>query len=102
MKAVKVVYTVKAEYAEKNAENINGVMNELRRIDHPGLKYSAFRMEDKKSFVHFVLVNDEEAEKMLTNLDSFKKFQAELKASRPEVPPGVEPLLLVGCSYDLF
>lgn len=102
MKAVKVAYTVKAGYADKNVENINRVMGDLRRLDNPGLKYSAFQLEDKRSFVHFVLVNNEDAEKMLTDLDSFKKFRAELKASLPEVSPTVETLTLVGSSFTFF
>lgn len=102
MKVIKVQYTVRSEYAKKNSENIVRVMADLRKANNPDLKYSSFLQDDKKSFVHFVISNDEEAEKLLSELGSFKTFQAELKASDPEVPPKVENLSLVGSSYELF
>ena len=102
MKAVKVEYTVRSEYAATNAENISQVMRDLRKINPSGLQYSSFLKEDKKSFVHFVMAKDEEAEKVLTDLPSFKNFQAALKASNPETPPKVEKLALVGTSIAIF
>ena len=102
MKAVKVQYTVKSEFAKQNAENISNVMNELRQINNPGLKYSSFLQDDKKSFVHFVITKSEAEEHILSGLDSFKKFQAALKASNPELPPKVEHLSLVASSYEIF
>ena len=101
MKAVKVQYTVQPEFAERNAENINQVMTDLRKLNNAGIKYSSFLLDDKKSFVHFV-ITDEKANDILSSLDSFKKFQSELKASQPEAPPKVEHLNLVGSSYDFF
>ena len=101
MKAVKVQYTVSESYTKKNAENINQVMADLRKLNNPGIKYSSFLLDDKKSFVHFV-ITDEKANDILSGLGSFKKFQSELKASQPEVPPKVEHLNLVGSSYDFF
>lgn len=102
MKATKIQYTVKSEFAEQNAENINNVMNDLRKLNNADLKYSSFLLDDKKSFVHFVMMNTEEAGKILNSLDSFKKFQTELKASNPEIPPKVENISLVNSSYDIF
>lgn len=102
MKATKVQYTVKDEFAKQNAENINKVMSDLRKLSNAELKYSSFLLDDKKSFVHFVMTNTEQAEKILNSLNSFKKFQTELKASNPEVPAKVEHLSLVGSSYDIF
>ena len=101
MKADKIEYTVRSEYAATNAENIRNVMSDLRKLDPSGLQYSSFMKEDKKSFVHFVMARDEEAEKVLTGLESFKKFQAGLKASNPEVSPKAERLELVGYSFEM-
>ena len=42
MKAVKVQYTVKADYAETNKQNIAKVMSELRSTHNSDVKYSAF------------------------------------------------------------
>lgn len=101
MKAVKVQYTVKPAFATHNAENIGKVMADLRKLNNPYIKYSSFLLEDAKSFVHFV-ITDEKADNILNGLESFQKFQSELKASQPEVPPKVEHLSLVGSSYDFF
>ncbi|MEO6329798.1 MAG: hypothetical protein ABIO55_12745 [Ginsengibacter sp.] len=102
MKATKVEYTVKIEFAKQNAENISNVMIDLKQLNNADLKYSSFLLDDKKSFVHFVLTNTEEAGKILNTLDSFKKFRAELKASNPEIPPLVKNIMLVDSSYDIF
>jgi gamma-glutamyltranspeptidase len=101
MKAVKVQYTVSESYAKRNAENITQVMADLRKLNNPHIKYSSFLLDDKKSFVHFVITDKEEND-ILTGLESFKRFQSELKASQPEIPPKVEHLNLVGSSYDFF
>ena len=50
MNAVKVQYTVKKEYVETNKANIRRVMSDLNEIDDPGIKYSAFLLDDGKSF----------------------------------------------------
>ena len=102
MKATKVQYTVKSEFAEQNVENISTVMRDLRQLNNADIKYTSFVLNDRKSFVHFVMINTEEAGKILSNLDSFKKFQIELKASNPEILPKVENIFLVNSSYDIF
>lgn len=102
MKATKVQYTVQGEFAKQNASNIRDVMKDLKNLGNRDLKYSSFLLDDQKSFVHFVMTNTEEAEKILTNLPSFKKFQTELKASDPEKPPVVEKMSLVDSSYNIF
>jgi len=102
MKAVKVQYTVKEEYAETNKKNINQVMSDLRKLNNPGVKYSSYILNDGKTFVHLGIYSDEEAMSVATNLDSFKKFQTELKESQPEVPPQADDLNLVASAYDIF
>lgn len=42
MRAEKVQYTVKESYSETNQQNIRKVMADLRAIDNPGIRYSAF------------------------------------------------------------
>jgi len=102
MKASKVQYTVKTEYSHHNAENIKTVMADLRRINNADIKYCSFMLEDQKTFVHFLITQTEEANKILTGLESFKKFLSELKASEPEIAPRVENLNLIGSSFDFF
>ncbi len=101
MKAVKVQYTVKEEYVETNKRNIRKVMAELRKLNDPGIKYSAFVLDDGKSFVHFVMQTDGGAT-AIGDLDSFKSFRQQLQESQPEVPPKAENLSLAGSSFDIF
>jgi hypothetical protein len=102
MNAVKVQYTVKAEYAETNKKNIARVMNALREINSPNIRYSSFLLDDGKTFVHFVMRTDEEAGEILSNLEAFKDFQQQLRNSEPESPPKAENLTLVDASWDVF
>ena len=103
MKITRIQYTVPSGFAERNKQNIAKVMQELRSSNHPGIRYSAYVLDDGKSFMHFVVFTDEEVGKnVINNLEAFKHFQSELKASNPEVPPKFEDLTLVGSSYDFF
>jgi len=102
MKTVRVQYTTKKEYVEKNKENIAKVMSDLRKMNNPGIKYSTFILDDGQTFMHFAVFDSEEGQKILNELDSFKKFGAELKASGPEIAPKVDNLSLVDSCYDIF
>jgi len=102
MRATKVKYTVQSVYAKRNAENINDVVNEIKRLNTADIKYCTFLLDDKKSFVHFVMLKNEEANHILTNLESFKKFRSELKDSNPEISPMVENISLVCSSFTIF
>jgi hypothetical protein len=101
MQAIKVTYTVQEEYSEHNRTNINAVMSELRALNRPDIRYATFVENDGKTFTHFAVRRDADSFKLDT-LQSFRKFQDELKASNPERPPVAAPLTLVGSSYDLF
>jgi len=102
MKAVKVQYTVKAEYADTNKGNIRQVMADLQELANPGIKYSTFVLEDGKTFVHFGMYTDQEALEVVNNLPSFQSFREQLQASGPEAPPKGDDLNLVGSSYEIF
>ena len=102
MNGVKVQYTVKEEYVETNKANIQRVMADLKEINSPNITYSAFLLDDGKSFVHLVMRVDDDAQKTLSDLPSFQEFQRQLRESGPEVPPKAENLTLVGSSGDIF
>ena len=102
MKIMRIQYTASLAFAETNKKNIATVMSDLRVLNNPDIRYSSYIFEDGKTFMHFVVFKDEEANKALGNLESFKKFQAELKASGLEIPPKVENLTLVGSSYNIL
>ena len=98
MTSTKVEYTIKAEFAEQNKQNIQAVMDELRALGDTGVWYSSAVKEDGKSFVHVVVARDEAASAVLPELASFKKFQAELKENI-EVAPDVERMTVIATSF---
>jgi quinol monooxygenase YgiN len=102
MKIVRVQYTTTAEYASRNKDNIRQVVNELKKLNHPGIKYSTYIMPDGKTFMHFDQFENEEAHNVLTQLESFKKFSDELLASHMEAEPKLDLLSLVSSSENHF
>ena len=102
MKIVRVHYTTRPEYVATNQENIAAITRELRLLNHPGIKYGAYLLPDGKTFMHFDQFENEEAHEVLTGLESFKKFAAELEASSLEVEPKLELLSLVAATDDFF
>ena len=102
MKIVRVQYSTTQEYAAKNIENIANVASEVKKLNHPGIKYAAFLLPDGKTFMHFDQFENEEAHEVLTGLDSFQKFASELDASMLEAAPKLELLTLVAASYEIL
>jgi len=102
MKIVRVQYTTTLAYAATNQENINGVVNELKQLDHPGIKYSTYLLSDGKTFMHFDQFENEEAHQFLTSLESFKKFAAELEESGLEAEPKLELPTLVASTEEFW
>ena len=102
MKVVRVQYTTTAEFAPVNQQNINGIVNELKQLNHPGIKYGAWLLPDGKTFMHFDQLENEEAHQVLQSLESFKKFSTELWASGLEVEPKLELLSLVTSTEGYF
>lgn len=101
MKAVKVQYTVRADYVETNKQNIKAVVSELRNMGDTGVKYSVFIEEDGNSFVHLSILRDEAASKVISSLDSFKKFREQLNTGAVSQPVSVD-LEIVDSSFDYF
>jgi hypothetical protein len=102
MKVVRVQYTTTESYADVNKKNIADVVEELRKINHPGIKYSAYVMEDGKTFMHFDHFANEAAHEFLQGLQSFKKFASELWNSGLEVKPKLDLLSVAASSEDFF
>jgi len=100
MRAVKVEYTVRPEFAGQNAANIRRVMDALRASPIDGMRYMAFTAEDGHSFVHINVATDDETLIKVAELPEFKEFQAALKASDPLSPPSPTKLDLVGAGFD--
>jgi len=102
MHIVKVTYTVRAEFAERNKENIGKVMADMREINNGGIRYATYLSEDGKTFMHFAQFREKELQQILFDLESFKNFQKELKESSPEVGVKQEVMQLVDAGYELF
>lgn len=102
MKVVRVMYTARPEYVATNQVNIAGIVNELKQLGHPGIKYGTWLLPDGKTFMHFDQFEDEAAHEVLTSLESFKKFATELEASGLEVEPKLELLTPVASTEVYF
>ena len=102
MKIVRVQYTTTAEFAPLNQVNIAGIVAELKQLSHPGIKYTCWLLPDGKTFMHFDQFENEEAHQVLTSLESFKKFDADLWVSNLEAEPQLELLSLVASTEEYF
>jgi hypothetical protein len=102
MKIVRVQYTTRPAFAAKNLENIAAIVEELRLLNHPGIKYGAWLLPDGKTFMHFDQFDSEQAHLELQELDSFKKFGDELWASGLEAEPKLELLTLAASTETYF
>ena len=101
MKVTRVQYTVRDGYAEQNRKNIGAVMSELRALDRKDVTYAVYLLGDGKTFMHLAHQDTAEAERFPTSLESFKRFQAQLKENL-EVPPKVETFGLVESAAPFF
>ena len=97
-----VQYTVRPEFAATNQKNIATIVQELKILAHPGIKYSAWILPDGKTFMHFDQFENEVAHLELQNLASFKKFADELHSSRMEIEPKLDELSLVSSTEAHF
>ena len=95
-------YTVKGEDAAQIQERISRVVEELRALGRPDIRYSVFVEDDGKTLLHLLFCANEEAEQVFFNLPSQQAFQAGLAASRFEVPPTMATFHLVGSTLDLL
>jgi hypothetical protein len=102
MKIVRVQYTTTQEFATTNQANIAAIVAELKELQHPGIKYGCWLLPDGKTFMHFDQFENEEAHNVLTELQSFKKFDAQLSSSGLEAAPKLELLSLVASTEVFF
>ena len=101
MKIVRVAYTITPEYVAANQRNIAGIVAELKTLNHPGIKYTAWLLPDGTSFMHFDQFENEAAHLVLQELASFKKFASELEAWLI-TEPKLELLSLVASTEQYF
>lgn len=85
MEKVIVRYKVKPGKAGENEQLIKGVYQQLDEEGMEGLRYSTYKLEDGLTFMHIANYN-REGKAPLTSIESFKKFQAEMKDRCDELP----------------
>jgi hypothetical protein len=99
MKRVVVQYKVKPDHAERNAELIRAVFEELDRTQPDGLRYAALRLADGVTFIH-ITEEPEDGQSPLATLESAERFRAGI-AERFAEPAAVQESSEVG-SFRLF
>src|SRR6478735_9895062 len=93
MKRTLIRYKTKPELAEKNAELIAGVFEELKAAKPAGIRYLSLRLDDD-TFVHFV-ESESDSGSALPTLAAFKAFQSGIRERCIE-PPQPRGATIVG------
>ncbi len=102
MITVKVTYTVKPDFVETNKQNISLFLNEFKKMNHSDFRYIVYLMEDGKTFVHLSSYKNEDVQKEVLDVESFKSFQKKRDDSGIDNTHKIEVLNYVGSSFDVF
>lgn len=102
MIVVKVTYTVKADFVQKNQENISEFLKDFKKIKSNDFRYIVYKGDDKKTFTHISMYQNEAIQKELLAVQSFKSFQQQRNNSGLEKSELIEIMELAGASYDIF
>ena len=102
MITVKVTYTVKPEFVEKNKQNISLFMNDFKKWDSSDFRYSVYLEADGLTFLHFSTYRNEEIQKEILNVESFKTFQKERDESGLNNTHQAEILDFIDSSFNTF
>ena len=102
MITVKVTYTVKSDFVETNKQNISLFLNDFKEMSHSDFRYIVYLMEDGKTFVHLSTYKNEDVQKEVLAVESFKSFQKKRDDSGIDNTHKMEVLNYVGSSFDVF
>lgn len=102
MITVKVTYTVKPEFVGANKENINKFLSDFKKMNPSEFRYNVYLQDDGRTFLHFSTYKNEEIQKEILNIESFKSFQEQRDKSGLDNTHKVEILSYVGSSFDLL
>ena len=102
MIVVKVTYTTRPDFAAENRSNINIFLEDVRKLGNSGIRYTVLLGDDEKTHTHLSMYDNEESQKDLLKLDSFKSFQKRRDESVLEVQPKVEVMKFIDSSYEIF
>jgi hypothetical protein len=85
MKRVVVQYKVKPDQAERNAELIRAVYEELEQIQPDGFRYATMRLDDGVTFIH-IAEKFENGPSPLPELAAFQRFRSGIENRCDEQP----------------
>src|SRR5258708_35975805 len=90
MKRTLIRYKTKPDMADRNAELIAGVFEELKAAKPEGVRYLSLRLDDD-TFVHFVETEAGDGSSALPKLAAFQAFQNGIRerCAEPPLPGGV-------------
>src|SRR5882724_1288546 len=94
MKRTLIRYKTKPDMADRNAELIAGVFEELEAAKPAGVRYLSLRLEDD-TFVHFVETTADDGSSALPKLAAFQAFQSGIRERCAE-PTVVTSVTIVG------
>ena len=99
---IKVTYTVQADFILKNQENINEFLQDFKKLKSNDFRYIVYKGDDKKTFTHISMYQNEAIQKELLAVQSFKSFQEQRNDSGLEKSELIETMELAGASYEIF
>lgn len=102
MITVKVTYTVKPDFVQKNQENIQLFLRDFKKMNTDNFRYVAYLGSDGKTFVHLSHYQNEEIQKQLLQMSSFLSFQKQRDESGLEGAPEIEVMTLVESVHSIF
>lgn len=102
MISVKVTYTVKPDFVQKNQENINLFMVDFKKMNTNEFSYVSYICGDGKTFVHLSHYKNEDIQNRLLQVPSFLSFQKQRDDSGLENLPQIEIMQVVASSGDIF
>jgi hypothetical protein len=94
MKRTLIRYKTRPDMADKNAELIAGVFEELKSTRPEGVRYLSLRLEDN-SFIHFVETAADDGTSAIPGLSAFKAFASGIRERCAE-PPLTGNVTIVG------
>ncbi|THD48738.1 MAG: hypothetical protein E8A46_21120 [Bradyrhizobium sp.] len=94
MKRTLIRYKTRPDMADKNAELIAAVFEELKSARPDGVRYLSLRLDDN-SFIHFVETDAADGSSAIPNLAAFKTFQSGIRERCAE-PPLAGGVTIVG------
>jgi hypothetical protein len=100
MKRNLVRYTITAGKVAENEMLVKAVYTQLHETKIEGFHYTTFKLADGVTFIHIAFADNEETNKVFSNLSAFKNFQANIK-DRCEEPPVVTSITEIG-SYNFI